>query len=59
MPRPPRPEDLYRLRTATDPRLSPDGSQVAVTLQTVAPGIRWLSLSHLAGPVPRAESPGS
>ena len=38
MPRPPRPEDLFRLRIATDPHLSPDGSQVAVTLQTVAPG---------------------
>ena len=37
MPRPPRPEDLYRLRVATEPRLSPDGRFVAVTLQTVAP----------------------
>jgi acylaminoacyl-peptidase len=33
-----RPEDLYRLRIATDPRLSPDGASVAFTLQTVAPG---------------------
>ena len=38
MPRPPRPEDLYRLRIATDARLSSDGRWVVVTLQTVAPG---------------------
>jgi dipeptidyl aminopeptidase/acylaminoacyl peptidase len=38
VPRPPRPDDLYRLRIATEPRLSPDGRHVAVTLQTVAPG---------------------
>jgi dipeptidyl aminopeptidase/acylaminoacyl peptidase len=38
VPRPPRPEDLYRLRIATDPRLSPDGRWTAVTLQVVAPG---------------------
>ncbi len=37
MPRPPRPDDLYRLRIPTDPRLSPDGRFVVVTLQTVAP----------------------
>ena len=37
MRRPPRPDDLYRLRIATDPRLSPDGRSVVVTLQTVAP----------------------
>jgi dipeptidyl aminopeptidase/acylaminoacyl peptidase len=35
--RPPRPDDLYRLRVATDPRLSPDGRNVVVTLLTVAP----------------------
>ena len=35
--RPPRPDDLYRLRVATDPRLSPDGTAVVVSLQTVAP----------------------
>jgi dipeptidyl aminopeptidase/acylaminoacyl peptidase len=35
--RPPRPDDLYRLRVATSPRLSPDGRSVVVTLQTVAP----------------------
>ncbi len=38
MPRSPRPDDLYRLRIATEPRLSPDGRSVVVTLQTVAPG---------------------
>ncbi|MEP6638598.1 MAG: prolyl oligopeptidase family serine peptidase, partial [Chloroflexota bacterium] len=38
MARPPRPEDLYRLRIATHPRLSSDGRHAVVTLQTVAPG---------------------
>ena len=38
MPRPPRPDDLFRLRIATEPQLSPDGRSVALTLQTVAPG---------------------
>jgi dipeptidyl aminopeptidase/acylaminoacyl peptidase len=38
LPRPPRPDDLYRLRIATEPRLSPDGTRAVVTLQTVAPG---------------------
>jgi dipeptidyl aminopeptidase/acylaminoacyl peptidase len=38
MPRPARPEDLARLRLATEPRLSPDGRLVAFTVQTVAPG---------------------
>ena len=37
MPRPPRPEDLYRLRVATEPCLSPDGRWAVVTLQAVAP----------------------
>ncbi len=32
-----RPEDLYRLRVATEPRLSPDGRLAAFTVQTVAP----------------------
>jgi dipeptidyl aminopeptidase/acylaminoacyl peptidase len=35
--RPLAPEDLYRLRIPTDPRLSPDGSAATVTLQTSAP----------------------
>jgi len=38
VPRPPRPDDLYRLRIATEPRLSPDGRHAVVTLQTAAPG---------------------
>ena len=38
MPRPPRPDDLYRLRVATEPRLSPDGRHAVVALQTVAAG---------------------
>jgi dipeptidyl aminopeptidase/acylaminoacyl peptidase len=38
MPRPPRPEDLSRLRIATSPRLSPDGELIAFTVQTSAPG---------------------
>jgi dipeptidyl aminopeptidase/acylaminoacyl peptidase len=38
VPRPPRPDDMFRLRIATEPRLSPDGSVVAVTLRSVAPG---------------------
>ncbi len=33
-----RPDDLYRFRIATDPRLSPDGSRAVFTVQTVAPG---------------------
>jgi dipeptidyl aminopeptidase/acylaminoacyl peptidase len=37
MSRPPRPEDLARLRIPTGPRLSPDGSLVAFTVQSVAP----------------------
>jgi len=35
--RPAKPDDLYALRIATDPRLSPDGRWVAFTLQTAAP----------------------
>ncbi|HEU4671700.1 MAG TPA: S9 family peptidase [Candidatus Limnocylindrales bacterium] len=37
MARPPQPEDVYRLRVPGDPRLSPDASRVAFTLQTAAP----------------------
>ena len=37
MPRPPRPDDLYRLRVATEPRLSPDGRWAVLTVETVAP----------------------
>ncbi len=32
-----RPDDLYAFRVATDPHLSPDGSLVVFTVQTVAP----------------------
>jgi dipeptidyl aminopeptidase/acylaminoacyl peptidase len=32
-----RPDDLYRFRIATDPRLSPDGSLAVFTVQTVGP----------------------
>ena len=32
------PDDLYALRLATDPRLSPDGRLAVFTMQTVAPG---------------------
>ena len=38
MPRHPRPDDLTRLRIPTEPRLSPDGTLVAFTVQSVAPG---------------------
>ena len=38
MIRPVTPEDLYRFRIPTDPQLSPDGTLVAVTVQSVAPG---------------------
>jgi dipeptidyl aminopeptidase/acylaminoacyl peptidase len=31
------PDDLYALRVPTDPRLSPDGSRVLVTVQSAAP----------------------
>ena len=37
MPRPPRPADLYRMRIATEPRLSPDGRLAVVALTTSAP----------------------
>lgn len=38
MPRPPRPDDLYRLRVPADPRVSPDGRLAVVTVKTAAPG---------------------
>jgi dipeptidyl aminopeptidase/acylaminoacyl peptidase len=37
VPRSFQPDDLYRLRVPTDPRLSPDGSSALITLQTTAP----------------------
>ena len=36
--RAPLPEDLYRMRVPTDPRLSPDGRFVAFAVKTTAPG---------------------
>ncbi|MBI2775944.1 MAG: S9 family peptidase [Chloroflexi bacterium] len=36
--RAPRPEDLYRMRIPTDPRLAPDGRSLVCTVQHVAPG---------------------
>ena len=57
MPRPPRPDDLYRLRIATEPRLSPDGRHAVVTLQTVAPGLRWLPPRAVARPDRRPRRP--
>jgi acylaminoacyl-peptidase len=56
--RPPRPDDLYRLHIATQPRLSPDGRLAVVTLQTVAPGYDgyrqalWLASTD-GSPAPR------
>jgi acylaminoacyl-peptidase len=38
MLRPPTPDDLNRFLIPTDPRLSPDGTLVAMTVQAVAPG---------------------
>ncbi len=38
MARPLAPDDLYRLRVPTDPRLSPDGSRALVTVQSTAAG---------------------
>ena len=35
--RAPRPEDLYRIRIPTDPRVAPDGRSLVCTLQHVAP----------------------
>ena len=37
MARPLAPDDLYRLRVPTDPRLAPDGSAAVVTVQSAAP----------------------
>ena len=38
MPRPARPDDLYRLAVPYDPRLSPDGSRVAFTVKRSSVG---------------------
>jgi dipeptidyl aminopeptidase/acylaminoacyl peptidase len=38
VPRPARPDDLYRLRVPLDPRLSPDGRLAAFSVKATAPG---------------------
>ena len=48
MARPLAPDDLYRLRIPTDPRLSPDGASALVTLQTSRAAPRRLSPRRLA-----------
>ena len=48
MPRALAPDDLYRFRIPTDPRVSPDGSHALVTLQTSAPEGRRLPPRGLA-----------
>src|SRR5436190_9320802 len=56
MTRPARPDDLYALRIATDPRLSVDGRWIAFTMQTVAKkrdGYRhaiWLAPADASAP---------
>ena len=37
MPRSLAPDDLYKLRIPTDPRISPDGTRAIVTVQSSAP----------------------
>ena len=60
MSRPLRPDDLYDLRIATDPRLSPDGRTIAFTVQVSAPrrdGYRhavWLVAADGSGPARQA-----
>ena len=50
MPRAPRPDDLYAFRIPTDPRLSPDGSNVAFVVETVAPAKDGYRHAIWAGP---------
>ncbi len=56
MPRPARPEDLYRLSVPFDPRLSPDGRLVAFTVKRTAIGrdgyryAIWLAATDGSGP---------
>ena len=57
MPRAPRPNDLYRLRIATEPRLSPDGKHAVVTLQTVAPGFDGYRHALWLVPTENGEAP--
>ena len=51
MPRAARPDDLYRLRVPTDPRLSPDGRTVAFTVKQVSPGKDAYRQSVWLGPI--------
>ncbi len=51
MPRPARPEDLYRLQVPFDPRLSPDGRTVVFTVKTSAVGFDGYRHSIWAAPV--------
>jgi dipeptidyl aminopeptidase/acylaminoacyl peptidase len=53
--RAPRPSDLVRLRIPTDPRLSPDGRLVVVTMQTAAP--RHDGYRHALWAVPIDDGP--
>jgi dipeptidyl aminopeptidase/acylaminoacyl peptidase len=55
--RPPRPDDLYRLRVATQPRLSPDGRLAVFTVQTVAPGFDGYRQAIWAVPTDGASAP--
>ena len=57
MSRAPRPDDLYRLRIATEPRLSPNGRQAVVTLQTVAPGFDAYRHALWLVPTEKGEEP--
>ena len=50
MPRPPRPDDLYRLRIATEPRLSPDGRWAVVHAPDRRARLRRLPARALARP---------
>ena len=51
MPRPALPDDLYRLRIPSDPRLSPDGRLVAFTVKATAPARDGYRLSVWASPL--------
>jgi dipeptidyl aminopeptidase/acylaminoacyl peptidase len=57
MPRPPQPDDLYRLRVPLDPRLTPDGSTVVFTLMTVAAAGDGYRRAIWAAPVDGSAAP--
>ena len=52
MARPAQPDDLYRLRIASEPRLAPDGSRIAFTVQIAAPRRDGYRHSVWVAPVP-------